>query len=270
MKVLMFGWEFPPHISGGLGTACFGLTKALSKMGIEIQFIVPKMFGDEDRSFMQIQGAGDVIIKQNTHFSRYKEFWEKFTYIEVGSTLIPYLYPEDYEKLINSQTLKFGTEDIQREIFKEDFLFSGTYGKDLYKEVARYAFVAGLIASKRDFDIIHAHDWLTYPAGIAAKEVSGKQLIVHVHATEYDRSGENINQTVYDIEKQGMDIADKVITVSHLTRNTVIEKYHINPDKVFTVHNSVEPINLPYDFQLKSAFKEKIVTFLGRVTFQKG
>lgn len=270
MKILMFGWEFPPHIAGGLGTACYGLTKALSKAGTKIKFIVPKTFGDEDESFMKLQGAGDVIIKKNKKFTNYKEFWENFSYFEIGSYLIPYMYPEDYEKLITKTSYHKTKESFEEEILSEKFNFSGNYGNNLYDEVARYAFIAGILASKKDFDIIHAHDWLTYPAGINAKKISNKPLVIHVHATEYDRSGENVNQKVYEIEKQGMEYADRIITVSYLTRNIVIERYGIDPNKVFTVHNSVEPIKFPYDFKLKSNFKEKIVTFLGCVTFQKG
>jgi glycogen(starch) synthase len=137
-------------------------------------------------------------------------------------------------------------------------------------EVSRYALVASHIASSNEFDVIHAHDWLTYPAGIAAKKISGKPLVVHVHATEFDRSGENINPNVFDIERKGMEVADMVITVSHLTRQIVIERYGINPDKVVTVHNAVEPTVNAEVLNAKKHVKEKIVTFLGRVTFQKG
>ena len=270
MKILMFGWEFPPHIAGGLGTACYGLTKALSKFGVEIKFVVPKIFGDEDSSFMDFQSAGDVIIRKNKQFTNYKEFWDKFSYFEVGSHIIPYMYPDDYERLITKITYNKSEEEFRQDVLSNKFFFGGGYEKNLYEEVARYAFIAGLIAMKRDFDCIHAHDWLTYPAGIAAKEISGKPLVIHVHATEFDRSGDNINQQIFDIEKRGMEVADVVITVSHFTRNIVINKYGINPNKVVTVHNSVEPFLLSEDFKLKSCFKEKIVTFLGRVTFQKG
>jgi glycosyltransferase involved in cell wall biosynthesis len=138
------------------------------------------------------------------------------------------------------------------------------------EEVSRYALVAGAIAANHDFDVIHAHDWLTYYAGIAAQKVSGKPLVVHIHATEFDRTGENVNTLVYDIERNGMMAADRVIAVSNLTRNIVIEKYGIDPDKVFTVHNAIEPVERPDSIKVKKAVKEKVVTFLGRITFQKG
>ena len=148
--------------------------------------------------------------------------------------------------------------------------FSGTYGPNLFQEIANYAVVASVLGQELDFDVIHAHDWLTYPAGIAARAVSGKPLVVHVHATDFDRSGGKVNPAVFGIEKEGLMEADRVITVSNLTRNTVIEKYQIDPKKVFTVYNAVEPVELKEELSIKKGFDEKIVTFLGRVTMQKG
>lgn len=139
-------------------------------------------------------------------------------------------------------------------------------------EVSRYAMVASVIARqlKSDFDIIHAHDWLTYAAGVAAKRATGKPLVVHMHATEYDRSGEgNINHQVYGIEKMGMSEADTVISVSNFTRSIIINKYGIAPDKVVTVHNAVEA-DESERAEYKKYIPEKIVTFLGRITYQKG
>ena len=266
MKVLMFGWEFPPHITGGLGTACYGLTKGLSHFGVEVIFVVPKAYGDEDKSHITLKDAGDVVITERT--IEHNDFWDRFTYLEVGSSLIPYMSPEEFQRIFENDVLTHS--EFKESVISTKFKFSGSYGKDLYQEVARYALIAASIAANNDFDVIHAHDWLTYSAGIAAKQVSGKPLVVHMHATEFDRSGENINQKVYDIEKAGMEAADRVIAVSNLTRKIIIERYGIDPNKVITVHNSVEPVSLPNDFKITKGFDEKIVTFLGRVTFQKG
>ena len=262
----MFGWEFPPHITGGLGTACFGLTKGLLKMGVEVLFVVPKAYGDESQEAVRILNASDVAI--DIKDSMHQEYWKQITYMEIGSNLIPYVSPEEFERIVNEGVLDYVINSDS--IFATNFKFSGTYGKNLMEEVARYALVAAVIASQNQFDVIHAHDWLTYMAGIAAKKVSGKPLVVHVHATEFDRSGENVNQDVYDIERKGMEAADKVITVSNLTRQIVIERYGINPDKVFTVHNGVEPIDESKNKIYEKNVQEKVVTFLGRVTFQKG
>ena len=139
------------------------------------------------------------------------------------------------------------------------------------EEVARYAMVAAQVARNLEgqFDVIHAHDWLTYYAGIAAKRVSGKPLVVHMHATEFDRSGEHINEQTYAIERAGMEAADKVIAVSNLTRNIIIEKYGIPADKVVTVHNAVRFAEGSGN-EAERGVDDKIVTFLGRITYQKG
>lgn len=264
-KVLMFGWEFPPHIAGGLGTACLGLTRGLAKRDVEVLFVMPKASGDEDQSAVRIINASDVEALHE--YSDIEQYWKNINFMEIGSNLIPYMDPERFEREVNEQ-VKNGSRE-ERIGFKNKFQFSGKYGANLMEEVARYAVVAATIASQQEFDVIHAHDWLTYAAGIAAKKVSGKPLVIHVHATEYDRSGENVNSMVYNLERQGMLAADKVITVSNLTRNIVITRYGINPDKVFTVHNAVD-FQSYSEMDVERGVKEKIVTFLGRITYQKG
>jgi glycosyltransferase involved in cell wall biosynthesis len=263
----MFGWEFPPHISGGLGTACYGLTKGLYSVGVDdILFVVPKAYGDEDTSKVSIVNAGDVVVSDR--MIDYSTFFKKMRFIEVGSSLRAYSTPEEYEKLTEEATAE--SRYLIKSSFSGKLSFSGGYGKNLFQEIANYAVVASVIAYKNKFDIIHAHDWLTYPAGIAAKVISGKPLVVHVHATDFDRSGGSVNPGVYDIEKAGMEMADRVIAVSNLTRNIIIEKYGINPDKVFTVHNAVEPLEDHELQKMRRSIDDKIVTFLGRVTLQKG
>ena len=266
MKVLMFGWEFPPHITGGLGTACFGLTKGLAKHGAEVIFVVPKSFGDESQEGFRLINASDIELDFTQTITQ--EFREKISYMEIGSNLVPYLDPEEFERWYSEEVLEKKTE--VHSVYNRKYQFSGKYGANLMEEVARYALVALSIANNFEYDVIHAHDWLTYAAGIAAKKVSGKPLIVHVHATEFDRSGENVNQVVYDIERNGMEAADRVITVSNFTRQIVIERYGIPAEKVFTVHNAVEPIDKPESDDVTKHVREKIVTFLGRVTYQKG
>ncbi len=160
---------------------------------------------------------------------------------------------------------------IRESTFHSSFKFSGQYGKNLMTEVWNYARVARQIASNNEFDVIHAHDWLSFPAGLLAKQVSGKPLIAHIHATEFDRSGENINPQVFEIERQGMELAEKVIAVSEFTRQLVISRYGIPAEKIQVVHNAVESGNAaPYPKSAGNVFPEKVVTYLGRVTFQKG
>lgn len=261
----MFGWEFPPHITGGLGTACFGLTRGLVNHDLEIQFVVPKAWGDEDESAVRLVNASNVEVDASD--ADFQEFWKKVSYMEIGSSLIPYVSPEAFRRLVAEEQLD--SSAMQEKVLKTKFQFSGKYGLDLMAEVSRYALIAGGLAQKSDFDVIHAHDWLTYPAGVAAKKISGKPLVVHIHATEFDRSGKHINQNVFDIERKGMEEADRVIAVSNLTRNTVIEKYGIDPDKVITVHNAIEAADVD-DVEISRHVKEKVVTFLGRLTQQKG
>jgi glycosyltransferase involved in cell wall biosynthesis len=262
----MFGWEFPPHITGGLGTACYGLTKGLARQNVEVIFVVPKAFGDEDGSFIRLIPAEEIDVGQTN--VDLEEFWKKIHYLEISSNIVPYVDPEEFQRLIEQSELERTqqTETTTRRKFK----FSGKYGVNLLQEVTRYAVIASSLASREKFDIIHAHDWLTYPAGIAAKMVSGKPLVIHVHATEFDRSGENVNQHVYDIERRGMEVADRVITVSNYTRNIVITRYGIPEGKVFTVHNAVEFTNHHDEVDAQKYVPEQVVTFLGRVTFQKG
>ncbi|MDX9905267.1 MAG: glycosyltransferase family 4 protein [Bacteroidales bacterium] len=265
MKILMFGWEFPPHISGGLGTACFGLTKGLAKHGVDMIFVVPRAYGDEDQEAVRLVNASDITV--NMKNSRYKEYWKRIEYMEIGSNIIPYVSPEEFERIHSQEELNKISEESH--VFADKFEFAGGYGTSLLEEVSRYALVASALATSKDFDLIHSHDWLTYPAGIAAKYVSGKPLVIHVHATEFDRSGENVNPPVFEIERKGMEEADKIIAVSNFTRNIIIEKYGIPEEKVVTVHNAVEPAEIK-EINGAKYVPEKIVTFLGRITFQKG
>ena len=267
MKVLMFGWEFPPHISGGLGTACHGLTKGLTELGcVDILFVVPKAFGDEEQTGIQLIGANNVALnKREIQFDNMQKAIDCF---EIDSRIIPYTSEEDFWKLKNSKYSKRTRFVKTDEGFKINF--SGNYGGNLFQEVRNYAAVSEIIAKNNTFDVIHAHDWLSYPAGIAAKNVSGKPLVIHVHATEFDRSAGNINPAVYAIEREGMENATKIIAVSNLTKNIIVEKYNISPKKVVTVYNAVEPLVPTKKIIKKKRANEKIVTFFGRITMQKG
>lgn len=265
MKVLMFGWEFPPHIAGGLGTACYGLTKGLALNDVDVTFVMPHAVGDEDQTYTKIINASDV--EMDTRYSAYFQDRHRTSFIQVNSRLVPYVGLDDYFNVVNQ--IESGVYEQTLSSNKRKYNFSIGYGKNLMEEVNRYAEIAAEIAQNEAFDIIHAHDWLTYRAGMAAKRVSGKPLVVHIHATEYDRSGENNrNDIVYNMEREGMMAADAVCAVSDLTRNIVIEKYGIPAHKVYTLHNAVVPTDKKV--VREKSVKEKIVTFLGRVTFQKG
>ena len=266
----MFGWEFPPHIAGGLGTACYGMTRGLARNGVEVVFVMPRAYGDEDQRFVRVVNASDVetIGTRDHEFS--EELLEKVSFIHIDSNMLPYISPEEYAAY-HDEFVRSGRTHEWTDVWKQRYTFSGKYGANLMEEVARYAMVAAQVAKDLEgqFDVIHAHDWLTYYAGIAAKRVSGKPLVVHMHATEFDRSGENINTQVYAIERAGMHAADRVIAVSNLTRNIVINRYGVPADRVVTVHNAVRFAEGSSEVPERGV-KDKIVTFLGRITYQKG
>jgi glycosyltransferase involved in cell wall biosynthesis len=263
----MFGWEFPPHISGGLGTASYGLTKGMATLDdLEVIFVVPKAWGDEDQTMVRLVGANQVPVAYKKVF--YKGFRRPVERIEVSSKIVPYTDPDDFWKLLKSEVSGYNFYVKTNSKGKVDF--SGKYDSSLMDEIYKYSVVAAVIADENEFDVIHAHDWLAYPAGIAAMEVSGKPLVIHVHATDFDRSGGSVNPDVYRIEKSGMDAASKIITVSNLTRDIVINRYNIDPAKVETVYNAVEPVKIGENCIIKKGFDEKVVTFLGRITMQKG
>lgn len=252
----MFGWEFPPHILGGLGTASYGLTRGMAQQeDMHITFVIPKPWGDEDQSFLKIIGANSVPI-----------VWKENSWEYVNHRMHGRMSADEYFHLRNGihyDYRRIGTDDLGC------VQFSGRYPDNLIEEIGNYEAVASVLAHQLDFDIIHSHDWLTYPAGVFAKHISGKPLVIHVHATDFDRSRGNVNPTVYAIEKRGMDEADHIMCVSNLTRQIVIEKYFQDPRKVSTVHNAVEPLK-DVDTFTKTPRKDKVVTFLGRITMQKG
>jgi glycosyltransferase involved in cell wall biosynthesis len=237
LKVLMFGWEFPPHNSGGLGTACFGLTKALSG-DAEVVFVLPKKVPVNSKF------AKMVFANQRSMKVRH-----------VDTLLYPYITEERYNDEYRTH-------------------HDNVYGSSLMEEVRRYAHKAGAIAVSENCDVIHAHDWLAYLAGIEAKKATGKPLVVHVHATEFDRTGGNgVNEEVYAIERAGIAAADAVIAVSQWTKNILVSKYGVAPEKVTVVHNGVdleEIKRIPSRLQGLKDAGNKIVLFVGRITLQKG
>ena len=251
----MFGWEYPPHVFGGLATANFGISEGLHVQGdIETTLCLPRPFGDEDKTFANIVAMNCVPIV-------YRNIDDGYLRNRLGNIMDADLY----YRLRNNIYADFSNMNVNDIGSME---FAGGYPPNLTEEINNYSIIAGVVARTLDYDIIHAHDWLTFPAGIHAKKVSGKPLCIHIHATDFDRSGGKVNPTVYAIEKDGMDNADCIMCVSELTRQIVIKHYYQNPDKVFTVHNAVYPLreevaNMP---RPSHKGKEKIVTFLGRIT----
>ena len=304
----MFGWEYPPHISGGLGTACAGLTRALEKADVEVFFVVPKLHGGEQSERTRFINASSIPIHQSPIVNSKKQITRPSepsvqghagtasiasraqTTIEVSSYLDPYTVTTGSEVSFGIENWNYSlgdqrshtpplsissqheTQQGRAEVtyIKKPHTFSGAYGPNLLEEVARYAEVAAEIAQANEFDVIHAHDWMTFRAGIAASKASGKPLIVHVHATEVDRSGPSVNTVVFAIEKEGMLYADKVVTVSNWTKKIAVEHYGIDERKIEVVHNGITPKQDPAIIKAAPPVGSRMVTFLGRITHQKG
>ncbi|MFN9786446.1 MAG: glycosyltransferase family 4 protein [Planctomycetia bacterium] len=313
MKVLMLGWEFPPHISGGLGTACHGLTRGLSQQGVDVVFVVARARGDEDaRHLAEIVGANQVEVggaeaAPGANARLVEEEWDpelgpegderawrvrrSLELVAIDSLLTPYLTPAGYEDRLREhadrvEALAGPGRRVRARIVPLDapaapvpasaqgprrvLEFSGSYGRDLMAEVGRYAASVAEIARTREHDVVHAHDWMAVPAGLAAARASNKPLVLHVHACEYDRSGESVNPQVRELERLGMEGADRVVCVSHYTARVVRTRYGIDPAKIRVVHNGLDGDPRRGARAQAKAIPEPIVLFLGRVTFQKG
>ena len=249
MKVLMFGWEFPPKIYGGLAVASYGITKGLSLQGdVQTTFCMPRPTGEEEK-FLKIINMSQVpVVWRDVNYD-----WIKDRF--VGHTAEDYFRFRDH--LYADFNYLQGLDDLGC------IGFAGGYPGNLHEEINNFSIIAGVLARSEEFDLIHAHDWLTYPAGVHAKMVSGKPLCIHVHATDFDRSRGKVNPTVYSIEKNGMDHADCIMCVSELTRQTVINQYHQDPRKCVAMHNAVYPLS----DEIKSIEPhknpdEKVVTYL--------
>ncbi len=325
VRVLMLGWEFPPHISGGLGTACQGLVRGLVARGVDVTFVVPRAFGDEDGGGARIVGCNEVPLDVPSAPSATgaeptagsgtpapaanrapvdgpapsPAAPSLFRTIAVDSPLSPYLSEATYaERLHGLRPAMARTEPTpvpppidaptaastavleappatdagpqRMELAKRPLAFSGFYGPDLMAEVARYARVVEHLARTLDVDVIHAHDWMTWPAALAAKAVTGRPLVCHLHACEHDRSGDAPNPEIRDVEQRGFDAADVIVCVSHYTTGIVRKHYRVDPGKLRVVHNAVTQREQVEGWHVERTIDDPLVLFLGRVTFQKG
>jgi glycosyltransferase involved in cell wall biosynthesis len=280
MNIFMLGWEFPPFISGGLGTACYGLTRALNELGHHITFVLPQPVSSQYTTHVRLKTPASAQAKMAC--SSYTiEGLENVDFRAIPSTLQAYaatgVIMERDPVTGQWKPVKQATDE------KGDGSYSvlwavpakgggdaGMYGGDMFGEVQRYAAIAVFLAQQESFDVIHAHDWMTYPAGVAVSVATGRPLVVHVHSTEFDRSGEHVNQRIYDIERTGMHAARRVICVSHLTRNIVLRRYAVPPEKVEVVYNAIDNNGKEAPLPPQIGRHEKIVLFLGRITMQKG
>ncbi|MCE3225904.1 MAG: glycosyl transferase group 1 [Bacteroidetes bacterium] len=259
-KVLMLGWEFPPIINGGLGVACHDLSSAMSEMA-NITMIVPKTSPDFKMRNMNLVGINNI---DPAFFNSFPSNYRKpfpFGLHMVSSDINPYY----------SETSTFGIEGAHSFVNSKGqlngFSIDSLYGGDVIGKVMHYAEITSQLAKNIDFDVIHAHDWMTMIAGMKIKEETGKPLVMHIHSLEVDRSGPENKGWVYQLEKTGMESADLLVPVSNFTANIITKYYGISKNKIQVVHNGSVPVKT---FKSKRPFKEKTVLFVGRLTRQKG
>lgn len=305
MRVLMLGWEFPPFITGGLGTACYGLTKALSRRQTDVTFVLPKTVDGDFTEDLHVRllsqqspsaARGDRSPQAVASTYAYEppiaeaeaQAFEHVTFKAVPARFHhPYPGGETFVSEVSTGPARATSPEQfnrpmgvlqadglgQHPVTRQPQSVPGDYGGDLVSEARRYAALCIDLARGEDFDVIHAHDWLTFPAGMAVAAVHGKPLVVHVHSTEFDRSGDHVHQQVYDVERRGMHAAMRVIVVSHLTKSILEKHYSVDPAKIEVVYNGIEngqPIQPEAPKQIRIEKGDKVVLFLGRITMQKG
>jgi glycogen synthase len=350
MRIMMLGWEFPPFIAGGLGTACYGLTKALDRLGHEVVFVLPKPVDRSQSSHVQMlspeairslnwtpPGAGQagsggaaaariLAISPESAGAASMMGATQYTMEGFAHTVfraIPHEVTSPYPAFTKAKRRAMGPggevelDDAASgdgdDVFADmppmrlqelQSLYPGldayaasaiaramdyeagvssrnngpvrpghagaAYEGDMVANAERYARLVVALSRGERFDVIHAHDWMTFPAGLALAQVTGKPLVVHVHSTEFDRSGDHVNQRVYDIERRGMHGAARVVCVSNLTQSICVRRYGIHLDRTDVVYNGIETeAHQPLEGD-RIESTDRIVLFLGRITMQKG
>ncbi len=278
-KVLMLGWEFPPVINGGLGVACLGLSKALSEF-VELTVILPKSDPHFIVENVELIGLNNIDLKKilkasKESFTTQYDTFAETSYVDID--IDPYLHISETigqetnrhtESTTKSTTIAdVETEDLMIEKFLHVFRDGELYGQDVIQKVIYYSKYVLRLAAEKDFDIIYAHDWMTFLAGLELKARMNKPLVLHVHALDYDRGGPESKGWIFDLEKYAMENADLILPVSEYTASVIANHYHIDPAKITPVHNGADEVNV---YKVEKGFPEKLVLFLGRVTGQKG
>ena len=272
MRIFMLGWEFPPFISGGLGTACYGLTKALSRQHHEVIFVLPKAIGQKYASHVRLLSpqspkASAEDRSAESVASTYQVNPSDFAHVTFKAVPSRMVSPYQSAGGHLRQVSAFGQ---QGGVFAGPGGSGIDYDGDLLTETQRFADLCLDLARGEKFEVIHAHDWMTFPAGLAVARATGRPLVVQIHSTEFDRSGEHVNQQVYDIERRGMHGAIRVIAVSYLTKSLIQHRYGISPEKIDVVYNGIDNGHSVAAHHPSIKRGDKIVLFLGRITMQKG
>ena len=264
----MLGWEFPPFFSGGLGVATYGMVKALSPK-VDIQLIIPNNSANIALSNVNIVGLNAAVAQElNLETLQFSYASLVSELHNIPLTLSPYHH-------INEEILKNKLDELDIAITKQKKLETihtifgekDVYGHDIVYKISLYAKLVGQLVEHEKFDVIHAHDWITFPAGIHVKQITKKPLILHVHSLETDRAGESTRNEIYQLEKEAMLIADRIVSVSQFTKEQIIKHYGINETKICVVHNGIDPATKS---RTMHPLRDKLVVFLGRITHQKG
>jgi glycogen(starch) synthase len=273
----MLGWEYPPKISGGLGIASQGIAKGLAQSGVSVDFVLPKIEGRAARSTtadsskrLQLLDANDFPTKGREIKKVLTEISKQIKYLEVGTRLMPYLTVEEFETIAERTETQTVEQELAQEVVLEKIKLTGGYTDQLLQEVVKYGLAVINVTKQREFDVIHAHDWMTFEAGIMAREVSGKPLVLHIHSTEYDRSSFSPNPAIFEIEKRGLEHADKIIAVSGRVKKLLTTYYDIPAGKIEVVYNAIDAKAIAVASPDKSKVNSKKVLFVGRLTAQKG
>lgn len=274
MKVLMYGWEFPPQISGGLGVACYAIVKELVKKNVKLTLVLPQTITAD-----HIDNVTFVGCDQMLDASEYAEFagTVDIKYPEITTSLSPYINSKSSRQPFSREARQDFLTLLARMQLSDELqtmvtsVIEAGENIDLLSEVFRYALFAGVLAKDIPHDVIHAHDWLTMLAALEGKRYSHKPVVLHMHALETDRGGLWIDKRIFAIEKYGMEQVDQIIAVSQYTKDNIIQHYGISPEKITVIHNGIY-----YDDKVRISREEakkdrpKMVLFVGRITHQKG
>jgi glycosyltransferase involved in cell wall biosynthesis len=269
-KVLMLGWEFPPLFSGGLGVATYGIVKALS-VTTHIKLIIPTSDATASLDNVNIIGLNRITAEEINLERLHANFALRNTELKkIALTVSPYHHTNkaiEKNRLDRFDALYDQTHKKSTDLINQIFSDHEVYGHNVMHKVFLFAQLAEQLAADGNFDVIHAHDWITYQAGINIKNRTNKPLVLHVHALETDRADHETRNEIYAIEKNAMMIADRVIAVSQFTKDQIIQYYEIDPAKIAVVHNGIDPADTS---RKTHQLKDKLVAFLGRITNQKG
>ncbi len=270
MKVLMLGWEYPPQISGGLGIASHGVASGLTQSGVSIDFVLPQTKGLKSTKRLQLLNANDFPAKGIKIKEVLEEISQDISMLKIGTQLMPYLTTEEFEQVARKTVKKPIKTELAEEVVLKKFNLKGGYGPDLLQEIAKYALAVTNACQGRRYDIIHAHDWMTFEAGVMAKAASGAGLVLHVHSTEFDRSTYHIDPAIFELEQKGLQQADCVIAVSDRVKKTLVKNYGLKSSQIHVVHNAVAATDVKHRVKPRTVKQKPKVLFVGRLTDQKG